>query len=87
MHKKQSQESVISLAKKKAEPIEDVVSVLSDVLKRAKSGNVRAVAIAYSTTGGASGWSYCTGDQPWGSIYLELDMLKAELRALAKATE
>lgn len=71
---------LIHLAERRAEPRADVVAHLEDLLRRAKAGEVRGIAVAVSADRGCEATSYTIGD---GTIaQLVLAVRRLELRLL-----
>lgn len=65
----------------KHEPVDEVVTLLEDALRRARSGEVIGVALAMACTGRCDMTAYARGTADLGTLVLATERVKARLLA------
>lgn len=63
------------------EPVDEVVTLLEDALRRARSGEVIGVALAMACTGRCDMTAYARGTADLGTLVLATERVKARLLA------
>ena len=63
------------------EPVEDVVALLEDALRRAREGEIMGVALAMACTGRCDMTAYARGTADLGTLVLATERVKARLLA------
>lgn len=71
----------IRLADRRLEPVPSVVALLEDVLRRARAGEIRGVAIAATCDARCDGSAFDLGDGGVAGLNLAIDRLKGRLLA------
>ena len=69
----------VSLAKHRMQPVPEVVALLADLTRRAKSGEIRGIAVGVSCDQRSDGSCYVLGDGGIASLYLGIERCKARL--------
>lgn len=69
----------VSLAAARLAPRPEVVEMLEDLLARAKSGEIRGIAVAAGCDAGSDGSAFEVGDSSIASLYLGMERLKLRL--------
>lgn len=60
-------------------PPSDVLELIADLLEAAKAGEVRALAIAYESTGQTTTTAYAVGDGDRAHLHFALSTVKARI--------
>ncbi len=76
---KRTRKAPVSLAKHRLQPVPEVLSLLADLTRRAKAGEIRGIAVACSCDGRADSSVYTIGDGTIASLYLGIERCKVRL--------
>lgn len=75
---------VVSLAKRRVEPVPEVVAGLEDLVVRAKRGEVRGYVIATACDAGCDGTGLVMGDGNIATLVLSIERAKLRLLRLGE---
>jgi hypothetical protein len=74
-----SKAAPVSLAKHRLQPVPEVLALLADLTRRAKSGEIRGIAVGMSCDQRSDGSCYVIGDGGIASLYLGIERCKVRL--------